>query len=119
MIACAPRSYSLPARRRGDDWNGRVARQSRRGSADGRAGHTKRVFLMHPGLQCWLAWAAWLEMWHSFEVEGVEILDRSDPVMIVGYHGRAVAHDLIVLNKILFERHGKLPVSVVHRRFDE
>jgi hypothetical protein len=74
---------------------------------------------MHPGLKLWLAWAGWLEMWHRFEVQGIEVLDRPDPVMIVGYHGRAAAHDLIVLNKVLFERHGRLPVSVVHKRFEQ
>ena len=74
---------------------------------------------IHPGLKLWLAWATWLERWHRVEVEGIEVLDRPDPVMIVGYHGRAAAHDLIVLNKLLYERHGRLPVSVVHKRFDQ
>ena len=74
---------------------------------------------MHYGLKLWLDWGAWLEKWHRYEVENIEVLDRAEPVMIAGYHGRAAAHDLIVLNKLLYKRHGHLPVSIVHRRFDD
>lgn len=69
---------------------------------------------MHPGLKFWLGWGAWLRAWHRYRVQGLEHLDGSDPVMIVGYHGRGYAHDLIILNRVLWERHGSLPVSIMH-----
>lgn len=70
---------------------------------------------MHPGLRFWLGWGRWLRRWHRYEVSGIEVLDRPGAKMIVGYHGRGFAHDLIILNRVLWERHGRLPVSIMHK----
>jgi 1-acyl-sn-glycerol-3-phosphate acyltransferase len=68
----------------------------------------------HPGLKLWIAWARALRRWHRYEVSGLEHLDAEGPTLVLGYHGRNFATDLIILNDVLLERHGRLPVSVMH-----
>lgn len=69
---------------------------------------------MHPAQRAWLTWARWLARWHRYEVSGIEHLDSQEPTMILGYHGRYMAFDLIILNDEIYERTGRLPVSIMH-----
>lgn len=70
---------------------------------------------MHGGRLLWLAWGAALRRWHRYDVRGIEHLDGPGPRLILGYHGRFMAFDLIILNHELWRRKGQLPVSIMHR----
>lgn len=77
---------------------------------------------MSPGGR--VARAAWFGYWnamrryHRFEVRGVERLERAGPSLIVGYHGRPVAHDLCMLQALLRERGGVEPRPIIHATFE-
>lgn len=73
----------------------------------------------HPALSLWLGWARWLKLWHRYEVQGIEVLDEPGSKLILGYHGRAFAHDLIALNWELYRRQGRIPVSIIHSFADD
>lgn len=73
----------------------------------------------HPALSLWLGWARWLKWWHRYEVHGIETLDTPGSKLIVGYHGRAFAHDMIALNWELYQRQGRIPVSFIHSFADD
>jgi Diacylglycerol acyltransferase len=62
----------------------------------------------------WLAYWRMMRRYHRFEVEGLEHVVRGGPRLIVGYHGRAYAHDLAMLTVTLHERLGYLPHAVFH-----
>ena len=68
-----------------------------------------------------LAQSLWIQHWqararyHRYEVEGFEILERTRPALIVGYHGRPLAYDMCILTAKIHERLGYLPHGVVHR----
>ncbi len=68
-------------------------------------------------LRLWLAWGRLIQRYHRYEVHGLEHLEGPAPKLIVGYHGRGFAHDLIALNEVLYRRRGKIPRSVVHAAF--
>jgi 1-acyl-sn-glycerol-3-phosphate acyltransferase len=72
--------------------------------------------LLPPGVPRWVWLKAWgaLRAYHRFEVRGVERLDGIGPAMLVGYHGRPIAHDLCMLSVTLHERYGYVPHGVVH-----
>ena len=67
--------------------------------------------------------AAWIHGWRSFgryhryEVTGFEHLQGERAVMIVGYHGRPLAWDLLILTAEVHRRLGYLPHSVMHSIF--
>lgn len=69
--------------------------------------------------------AAWHTYWtamryyHRFEVRGLEHVERSGPAIIVGYHGRGVAHDMIMLASLLYERSGAEVRAVIHQKVVE
>jgi len=71
-----------------------------------------------------LARAAWLTYWdamrryHRYEVVGLEHLDRTRPALIVGYHGRPIAHDLCMLTAFMHERTGAMPHAFIHGAFE-
>lgn len=69
---------------------------------------------LHGGLRLWRAWARQLQLWHRYEVEGLEHLDTPGAKLILGYHGRGIATDLIILNEVLYQRHGEVPLSFMH-----
>lgn len=52
----------------------------------------------------WRADWAWRRRWHRYEVEGIERLLEPGPRLLVGYHGRPVAHDLCMLQEVLREQ---------------
>src|SRR6185437_14173158 len=56
-----------------------------------------------------------MERYHRFEVRGLERLDGLGSCLFVGYHGRAVAHDMILLARLLERRDGVAPKAVVHK----
>lgn len=60
-----------------------------------------------------------MRRYHRFEVRGLERLKGLGPCLFIGYHGRAVAHDLILLQRMLAERDGVAPKAVVHKSWRE
>lgn len=72
-----------------------------------------------------IARAAWFRYWdlmrryHRFEVRGLHhlALDRREPSLLVGYHGRPIAHDLCMLQALLRARRGPEPRPIIHAAF--
>jgi 1-acyl-sn-glycerol-3-phosphate acyltransferase len=68
---------------------------------------------------------AWLRLWsalrvyHRFEVRGIERLDGLGAALLVGYHGRPIAHDLCMLSVTIRERYGYMPHGVVHAAVEQ
>lgn len=68
--------------------------------------------------------AAWFAYWdvmrayHRFEVRGLPHLERAGACLLVGYHGRPIAHDLCMLQALLRRRGGPEPRPVIHGTFD-
>lgn len=68
--------------------------------------------------------AAWLGYWrlmrryHRYEVSGFEHLASGRAVLIVGYHGRPIAHDLCMLTVDVHDQLGYLPHGIIHGAFD-
>ena len=71
-----------------------------------------------------LARAAWLGYWsamrryHRYEVIGEEHLAAARPALLVGYHGRPIAHDLCMLQVHQWERDGRMPRAFIHGAFE-
>lgn len=63
------------------------------------------------------AWRA-MQRYHRYSIEGIEHLDHSRSMLIVGYHGRPFAWDLCMLMTTLHDRLGYAPHGVVHRGLD-
>lgn len=62
----------------------------------------------------WLGtWRA-LRRWHRYSVEDLDHLLTPGPKLVVGYHGRPIAHDLCMLQTVLLDRTGHLPRAIVH-----
>lgn len=73
--------------------------------------------LDHLPRRAWVAaWGA-MRRYHRYEVEGFELLERTSPALLVGYHGRPIAHDLCMLTVTVYERLGYLPHGVIHGAF--
>jgi hypothetical protein len=70
-------------------------------------------------LAAWLAYWRAMRRYHRYEVSGIERLERPGSALIVGYHGRPIAHDLCMLTVTLHERLGYLPHAVVHGAADK
>jgi 1-acyl-sn-glycerol-3-phosphate acyltransferase len=69
-------------------------------------------------LASWLAFWRALRVYHRYEVEGLPILARPGPALVVGYHGRPIAYDLCMLTVTLYERLGYMPHGVIHGAFE-
>lgn len=54
-----------------------------------------------------------MRRYHRFEVRHLERLDAVRPALIVGYHGRASAHDLLMLLALQASR-GRMPRPIFH-----
>jgi 1-acyl-sn-glycerol-3-phosphate acyltransferase len=65
----------------------------------------------------WFAYWDAMRRWHRFEVRGLDRLERAGRSLIVGYHGRPVAHDLCMLQALLRERGGLEPRPIIHEAF--
>ncbi|MFL5347173.1 MAG: lysophospholipid acyltransferase family protein [Hyalangium sp.] len=67
-----------------------------------------------------IAGTAWSSYWnlmrryHRFEVHGLEHLDPDRSSLIVGYHGRAMAHDMCMLMEHMREQRMRIR-AVMHR----
>jgi 1-acyl-sn-glycerol-3-phosphate acyltransferase len=62
----------------------------------------------------WLRFWGALRVYHRFEVRGIERLDGIGAALLVGYHGRPIAHDMCMLSVTIHERYGYVPHGVVH-----
>jgi 1-acyl-sn-glycerol-3-phosphate acyltransferase len=62
----------------------------------------------------WLSYWRMMRLYHRYETEGLENLEVGRSALIVGYHGRAYAHDLCMLTVGIYEQHGYLPHAVFH-----
>jgi 1-acyl-sn-glycerol-3-phosphate acyltransferase len=69
----------------------------------------------------WLAWWNTMRRYHRYEVHGLEHLlpfvVEKRPALVVGYHGRPIAHDLCMLQALVLERTGRLPRAIIHGAF--
>ena len=55
--------------------------------------------------------------YHRYETHGIETLLQGKPCMIVGYHGRPIAWDVLILGAELYKRLGYLPHGLIHGSF--
>lgn len=69
-------------------------------------------------LAAWLGYWRAMQRYHRYEVRGMEHLERPGSALLVGYHGRPIAHDLCMLTVTLHERLGYLPHAIVHGAAD-
>lgn len=69
--------------------------------------------------EIWYAYWAAMRRYHRFEVYGLENIERCKSSMIVGYHGRGVAHDMILLMSLLRERSGAEIRAIIHKQVAE
>lgn len=67
------------------------------------------------GVAAWGAAFAGLRRWHRYTCEGLDTLLGDEPFLVVGYHGRPIAHDLILLQEAILARKGYRPHAIVHR----
>ena len=45
----------------------------------------------------WRNWFAFARKYHRYEVKNLDVLRGSESYLVVGYHGRHVAYDMIML----------------------
>lgn len=64
--------------------------------------------------KAWLGYWGAMRRYHRYEVHGIEHLQRPGPFLIVGYHGRPIAHDLAMLQSLWYEEHGEILHAVMH-----
>ncbi len=62
----------------------------------------------------WLGYWRAMRAWHRYDVVGADVLDAPGPALIVGYHGRPIAHDLCMLQSWMWDRTGSFPIAVMH-----
>lgn len=71
-------------------------------------------------LKAWLGYFNFLRRWHRYEViEGLEHLKVPESRLVVGYHGRPIAHDQCMLLNYLYDELGYLPHPIFHGYFGE
>lgn len=73
---------------------------------------------MNPARAAWLGYWRLMRRWHRYEVSGLEHLTTGRAALIVGYHGRPIAHDLCMLTVEVHDRLGYLPHGIIHSAFD-
>lgn len=70
-------------------------------------------------LRRWLhGWNA-LARWTRYEVHGIERIPTDRASLVVGYHGRPIAHDLCMLQNAYYGRTGVMPHPIFHAAFAE
>jgi hypothetical protein len=62
----------------------------------------------------WLGYWRVMRRYHRYAAVGLEHLTAPGPALIVGYHGRPIAHDLCMLQTLLLDEHGWMPKAVIH-----
>ncbi|XXX71710.1 lysophospholipid acyltransferase family protein [Sorangium sp. So ce134] len=65
-------------------------------------------------LAIWLGYWRAMRRYHRYEVEGFEHVARPGAALIVGYHGRPIAHDMCILTAEIHDRLGYMPHAIVH-----
>lgn len=56
-----------------------------------------------------------MRIYHRYEVIGLSGLPRDRSALIVGYHGRPIAHDMCMLSTVIYDEFGYMPHGIVHR----
>lgn len=74
--------------------------------------------MRHPALAAWLAFWRWRQVWHRYQVVGLERLLVRRSVLLVAYHGRPLAYDQCMLSVTLYDQLGYLPHGVIHGAVD-
>jgi len=69
-----------------------------------------------PVVGAWVRAVDALRRYHRYEVHGLDHLDSDTSLLVVGYHGRPVAVDMIMLGLTMFERFGKPPRPILHQK---
>lgn len=69
-------------------------------------------------IQIWLTQMRLWRHYFRYSVEGIEHLDGERSVVAVGYHGRPVAWDLLMLHEMLYRRHGRMHFGLFHEWFE-
>lgn len=67
-----------------------------------------------PAIAAWMTWWRLMRRYHRFRTFGLEHLAGTESRLVVGYHGRGIAHDLCLLSAVLYDEFGYLPHGVVH-----
>ncbi len=70
-------------------------------------------------LRRWLRFWNCFARWTRYEVHGIDNIPRGRACLIVGYHGRPIAHDLCMLQNVLYARDGVMPHPIFHAAFAE
>jgi len=65
----------------------------------------------------WRSWFRFARRYHRYTCKNLEVLDTSESMLVVGYHGRPVAYDMIMLLEEARER-GMPPHPIVHGLFN-
>lgn len=75
--------------------------------------------MTEPGLpaRAWVAWFRTMRRWNRYRVVGLETLLNGPPALIVGYHGRPIAHDLAMLLDVVHDELGYWPHPIFHKGF--
>lgn len=71
----------------------------------------------NPSLRGWLTVWRTLGKLHRYETSGLEPLLEGRSCLLVGYHGRPIAWDLLMLTAELHGRLGYLPHGIIHDGF--
>jgi 1-acyl-sn-glycerol-3-phosphate acyltransferase len=69
-----------------------------------------------PFVRGWVRVVDALRAYHRYEVEGLDNLDSERSLLVVGYHGRPIAIDIVMLGLTMFERFGKPPRPILHEK---
>lgn len=67
-----------------------------------------------PAVIAWQGWWRLMRRYHRFRTFGLEHLAGDQSRLVVGYHGRGVAHDLCMLSVTIDDAFGYLPHGIVH-----
>lgn len=60
-----------------------------------------------------------MRRYHRYEVVGLQHLLQTRPALVVGYHGRPIAHDLCMLLALLEQQDGRIPHAIMHGAADQ
>ncbi len=70
-------------------------------------------------LRRWLHFWNMLARWTRYEVHGIDNIPTDRACLVVGYHGRPIAHDLCMLQNVVYARTGTMPHPIFHAAFAE
>lgn len=67
--------------------------------------------------RAWIGYFRVMRRYHRYSIHGLEHLLTREPLLIVGYHGRPIAHDLCMLTTAIHEHLHYLPHPIFHDAF--